>query len=164
MLAKTKCKNESDRFQTLGNCDTESEKFYQEVDAIKGAACTAPKTSKADCGKALVDVLFARYQLRYPLADWGIPVAWCKANPALCNFGDWRGAILFEMNLKVQHNKAVHDMAMGEKDVIEQRTAVDELQRRRAYLDTLQAMQGPPAYPTNCTSTKFGNIINTQCH
>ncbi len=157
------CKNPAANFKVLGNCDFATEKFYLNLSAIKKATCGKTLRGKK-CESALLETLFARYQLRCPYGNWQATQLWCQANPEVCNFRSWQSADLFEAKFCTTHNQYIHDVGMADMHDIQARSDLDALERRKAYLDTLQSMQSGGSNYMQCTSTVFGNIVNTNCH
>ncbi len=162
-MVKIKCKTDKFEITTLGNCDTESEKFYSNFAPIKAVVCNK-KMSMKECSLALYETLVANYEIRYPHADWYASGVWCRANPQICSVDRWKGALQLEIELMRTHNKYLHDRAMAEKAEIQERSDRDVSQT--PSMGPLQFLGGVlqgagqglmHAHDNTVTCTNFGN-------
>ncbi len=145
-------------------CEFVAKLTYDELPAFL-QSCNA--TGQKDCAAQATNMLFSRLQLKYKYADWQAANLWCGANPNVCNFAFWQGAVLFEMQLIMSHNQMVHDLAMQERDNIERHAAVDQLQRQQRNMNIYGHMfDGVTQMQTvNCQSTSnYAGGFNTVCH
>ena len=121
-MVEIQCPKREEMGKVLGSCDSISERFFRELSGIKKATCDNNGIKGQKCGHALTATLFARYQLRYPYADWKFASTWCQANPNQCDFRHWQGADMFEFELVRTHNRAIHELAMSTRDEIQARS------------------------------------------
>jgi hypothetical protein len=163
MVPLEKCTDETRRGKVLGNCDFVSEQFYSDLPKIKKVVCDKPKLAPSACGQQLMGSLFARFQLRYPYADWKSTMTWCQADPQDCDFSAWQGAEMFEMHLHLSNNKNVVALAKATQEEIQARADLDAAQRQKDFIDALSSLSQSSQPPLHCHSTVFGNTVNTNC-
>lgn len=115
-----------------------------------------PKPQQDECLNSYRETFIAKLIETYPNADEKMLSKWCKANPFECR--SWE---------RVEEKVSQLDEEASEQERQRQDEAEAKL-RREAFAQALQNMgkslQQPQRQRVNCTSTKIGNTVHTDCN
>ncbi|MNK99913.1 hypothetical protein D3C87_1203300 [compost metagenome] len=154
-----------------GICSYVSTKTYGEMKEHY-ADCKKRKISTKACDGTFFEMLNARLMLQYPNANIDKVVLWCKSEPRICNLSSVEGANALEGKIiESQNEYADRKMYEHQAEVARRNEEMNrarsqaisayfaEQYRQQQIQNNIQQLK-----QTNCTSTRVGNQVRTDCH
>lgn len=147
------CEDELKTTPEIPKCDLEVYNNLKERKPVIDACLKQGKKSD-ECGKVYSDMVYSRITLKYPYANWGYADTWCKSEPLLCD-NTLTGFGRYEEQLKESHRYNRSVKRQTERQA-EESARLDRAMKINAIMNSYR--------PTNCTSTRIGNTVSTNCY
>lgn len=125
--------------------------------------------SKNDCSNKFVEMIYAKFSIRYPYAKYSDVLTWCKANPLKCSFLNVKKANLVEEQIIASNNNEIHAANIEKRSNDIARENEVKSARWKSFLKGFSDGMNQPGNSgqktnINCTSYQYGNMVNTNCH